>query len=92
MSKRVMQILGALMILSIIITACGPAATPTPAPQATQAPAATTAPSTGSGTFLERALAGEFKGTIVTATGPFTDEDAVKFDATMKAFEDQTGI
>ena len=92
MSKRVMQILGAVMILSIIITACGPAATPTAAPQATQAPAATSAPSTGSGTFLERALAGEFKGTTVTATGPFVDADAQKFAATMADFEAKTGI
>ena len=28
----------------------------------------------------------------MTATGPFVDEDAVKFNATMKDFEDKTGI
>jgi alpha-glucoside transport system substrate-binding protein len=28
----------------------------------------------------------------VTATGPFVDEDAVKFNATMKDFQDKTGI
>jgi alpha-glucoside transport system substrate-binding protein len=43
-------------------------------------------------TFLARALAGEFRGTSVTAMGPFTDEDAVKFNAMIKPFEDQTGI
>jgi alpha-glucoside transport system substrate-binding protein len=37
-------------------------------------------------------LAGEIKGTTVTATGPFVDEDAVKFNATMKEFTDKTGI
>ena len=37
-------------------------------------------------------MAGEFAGTVVTAAGPFTDEDAVKFEATMKDFEDKTGI
>ncbi|MFN8459258.1 MAG: ABC transporter substrate-binding protein [Anaerolineae bacterium] len=42
--------------------------------------------------FLERALAGEFKGTTVTAAGPFTDQDAVKFDETMADFEEKTGI
>lgn len=46
----------------------------------------------GEGSFLERALAGDFKGTTVTATGPFVDADAQKFDATVKAFEEQTGI
>jgi alpha-glucoside transport system substrate-binding protein len=90
------------MLAAIVLTACGgqatteaPAATQPPAP--TQAPAATTAPEATSapvaeGTFLARALAGEFKGTVVTATGPFTDEDAVKFNNTMKDFEDKTGI
>ena len=56
-------------------------------------PGATTTTSTGGDkTFLDRALAGEFKGTVVSATGPFTDEDAVKFDATVEEFEAQTGI
>ena len=31
-------------------------------------------------TPLESAYAGEYAGTVVTMTGPFTDEDAVKFD------------
>ena len=37
-------------------------------------------------------MAGEFKGTVVTMTGPFTDEDAVKFNNAVKDFEDKTGI
>ena len=44
------------------------------------------------GSFLGRALAGEFSGTTVTAAGPFTDQDAVKFNDTMKDFEEKTGI
>jgi alpha-glucoside transport system substrate-binding protein len=72
------------MAISILMAACGPAAT-TQAPPATEAPAA-------EGTFLERALAGEFKGTVVTATGPFVDADAQKFDGTMADFESKTGI
>ncbi len=63
----------------------------TEAPAATQPPAATEAPA-ATGSFLDRAMAGEFKGTKVTATGPFVDADAQKFDATVKAFEDQTGV
>jgi len=87
MSKHVWKAISLLTTAALLLAACAPAATPTPtsAPQATQPPAP-------SGTFLERALAGEFKGTKVTATGPFTDEDAVKFNATIKAFEDKTGI
>ena len=42
--------------------------------------------------FVTRAMAGEFKGKTVTATGPFTDQDSVKFNATMADFEQKTGI
>lgn len=80
-----------LATMSLVLTACGGGAATTQATQATEAPAATTAP-TGGGTFLERANAGEFKGTVVTATGPFVDADAQKFDATVKSFEEATGI
>ncbi|MBS1248849.1 MAG: Purine-binding protein [Chloroflexi bacterium] len=44
------------------------------------------------GTLYERAMAGEFDGKVVTMTGPFTDEDAVKFDNSVAAFEEATGI
>ena len=43
-------------------------------------------------TCLADAYTGKMKGTKVTMAGPFTDEDAVKFDNSMKAFEDATGI
>jgi alpha-glucoside transport system substrate-binding protein len=56
-------------------------------PVKTEAPAAA-----GTGTALERAMAGEFKGKVVTMAGPFTDEDAVKFNNSVKDFEDKTGI
>ena len=99
MSKRVLQVLGALMILSMIITACAPSTTPTAAPtqapQATTAPQATQVPAAGdvkAGAELAQALTGAYKGTVVTMAGPFTDNDAVKFDESIKAFESQTGI
>src|SRR5215510_7308832 len=71
-------------------------ATEAPATQAaTEAPAATTAP-TGNippaGQELQDAYTGKFKGTTVSMTGPFADADAVKFDNSVKAFEDATGI
>ncbi|MER2598154.1 MAG: ABC transporter substrate-binding protein [Caldilineales bacterium] len=43
-------------------------------------------------TELASAYKGEYKGTVVTMTGPFTDEDAVKFESSIKPFEDATGI
>lgn len=78
---------------------------PTTAPQPTAAQP-TTAPTTGgtsTGASMEGAKAagltaladaydGKLKGKVVTMTGPFTDEDAVKFASTVKAFEDATGI
>ena len=41
---------------------------------------------------LTDALAGKFKGTVVTAFGAFADADEVKFNQNVKAFEDATGI
>jgi len=46
------------------------------------------------GGFLERAVAGEFTGTTVTVDGAFegNDVDGVKFNESMAAFEEATGI
>jgi len=44
------------------------------------------------GGFLEQALAGKFKGTTVTMDGPFSSNDQVLFEQSVKAFEDATGI
>jgi alpha-glucoside transport system substrate-binding protein len=44
------------------------------------------------GAELVDAFAGKYKGTVVTMAGPFTDNDAVVFDASIKDFEDKTGI
>jgi alpha-glucoside transport system substrate-binding protein len=81
-----------LVVLALLLVACGgqqQGAQPTSAPVATSAPAATTAPQ---GQELANAYAGQYKGTKVTMAGPFTDNDAVKFDQSVKAFEDATGI
>ena len=43
-------------------------------------------------TYLERAYDGEFKGKIVTLDGPFIDNDQVLFEASIKDFEEKTGI
>ncbi len=42
--------------------------------------------------FLAQAMAGEFAGTSVTVDGPFVDTDEVKFNQSVEAFEEATGI
>ena len=125
MFQKQAGMLSLLVVLALVLAACGggsptatpvpPAPTPTTAPAAqaptatpTEAPAAepeaTAAPAeepaasemmlgdVDPASPLGRALAGEFAGTVVTMFGPFTDEDAVKFNNSMVAFEAATGI
>ena len=44
------------------------------------------------GPELVDAFAGKYKGTIVNMAGPFTDQDTVKFNQSIKDFQDKTGI
>lgn len=76
-----------LIVSSLILGACGQATE-----EPTEAPAPTATEDMSAGTYYERAMAGEFDGTVVTMTGPFTDEDAVKFNNSVAAFEEATGI
>jgi alpha-glucoside transport system substrate-binding protein len=41
---------------------------------------------------LSDAFAGKYKGTTVRMSGPFTDNDAVKFNQSVKSFTEKTGI
>lgn len=50
------------------------------------------APAEPEGSFLERAKAGEFKGTKVSVWGVMVDEEAVKMDLALAPFEEATGI
>lgn len=91
-----------LVALSMIMAACTSQATPTPAAEqpAVEQPAAAAPAGEECGTgapiipggALEKALNGEYKGTTVTMDGPFSSNDQVKFEESVKAFEDQTGI
>ncbi len=77
MKKLMFGLLIVLTVASMLLAACQPKATEEP---------------TKTGNELDRAFAGEFKGTVVTMAGPFTDNDAVKFDESVKSFEEKTGI
>ena len=69
------------------------AATMAPTEEATMAPEATTETAMApAGQELADALTGMYKGTTVSMAGPFTDNDAVKFDNSVKDFEEKTGI
>ncbi|MNB87512.1 Multiple sugar-binding protein precursor [compost metagenome] len=74
-------------------------AAPTKSPAATEAPAAdnnkdttNNTDSAAPGSPLELAMKGEYKGTKVTMFGPFVDADQVKFESSIKEFEEKTGI
>lgn len=87
---------------TMMLSACGGGnnnAAPTDPPAATASPTAdntdkeTTAPSTEPlGSPLELAMKGDYKGTKVTMFGPFVDADQVKFENSIKEFEEKTGI
>jgi len=86
------------MALGLVLTGCGgsdsdtaESKAPEATPAATQA-AATTQPAPAGGTPLADAMAGKFKGTKVKMFGPFTDADQVKFENSIKAFEEKSGI
>ncbi|HEY9087815.1 MAG TPA: hypothetical protein VIO36_06575, partial [Anaerolineaceae bacterium] len=99
--KRSFKWLSILVLLAMVLGACTPAAAttapePTAAPAQTQPTAVPEQPATSevppAGQELVDAYAGKFKGTVVTMAGPFTDNDAVVFEASIKPFEDATGI
>ncbi|MFD1884774.1 ABC transporter substrate-binding protein [Paenibacillus wenxiniae] len=93
------------LLFSVVLTACSGgnnAGTTGSAQTGNEGTTGTTATTSGSdliktaqvpaGSDLEKALNGEYKGKKVTMYGPFVDADEQKFNASIKAFEDATGI
>ncbi|MCL4871801.1 MAG: ABC transporter substrate-binding protein [Anaerolineae bacterium] len=76
-----------LLILALILVACGGSGN-----NSNTGESSDTDSDTITGTPLEMAMQGAYRGTIVTMTGPFTDEDEVKFNASIAEFEAATGI
>ncbi len=90
-TKRFFWVFLALLIAtSLVLSACGTAATEEPVEPVAEEEE--TEEEAMEGTYYDRAMAGEFDGTVVTMSGPFTDEDAVKFNNSIAAFEEATGI
>jgi len=91
-TKRFFWVFLALLIAtSLVLSACGGAATEEPVEPVAEEEE-TEEEAMAEGTYYDRAMAGEFEGTVVTMSGPFTDEDAVKFNNSIAAFEEATGI
>ena len=82
--------LAILLIGTMLLGACQAAATKVPVVD-DETPVDTVAP-LPQGQELANAYAGMYKGTVVTMAGPFTDQDEVVFNDSIKAFEDATGI
>jgi alpha-glucoside transport system substrate-binding protein len=98
--KRFTKILALLVVLSLALMACAPAA-PAPAdePPVTEEQVmeepeeeAMVVDPLPQGQELANAYAGMYDGTVVSMAGPFVDADAVKFDESVVAFEQATGI
>ena len=104
--KYFLMLLSLLMVVSLILVACGGQDTPEPTeepmeekPMEEEKPADDMAmPEVDfpvmPGGFLEKALAGEYAGTTVTIDGAFegNDPDGVKMDQSVAEFEELTGI
>jgi len=99
MKKTLLTLLALLLVMSIFASACAPAAPEVPAEEPMEEPMEESggqlfdgeAPP-AAGDELAAALNGEYDGTVVTMSGPFTDADAVKFEESVVAYEEATGI
>ncbi|MCJ7695645.1 MAG: ABC transporter substrate-binding protein [Anaerolineaceae bacterium] len=88
-TKRIFwSILTLVIAASMLLAACTkPAVVETEVPVVDDKPAALP-----QGQELANAFAGEYKGTVVSMAGPFTDQDEVLFNDSMVDFETRTGI
>ena len=78
---------------TILLAACSSTSSPSGSAAGSTAAQPSGSGATSSGTKeLTDALAGKYRGTTVTAFGPFVDEDQAKYETMVKVFEDATGI
>ena len=94
MMERFWQLVVGVILMIITLVGCQQTEAPVNAPpEVTLSPtgAPALAPETVGGNY-DRALAGEFAGRTVDIAGMFSEEDAIKFLASMAEFEEYTGI
>lgn len=84
-------VLSLLIVLSMILSACASTATEAPVVEEPAA-AEEVEPPVAAGPELKAAWNGAYKGTVVTMDGPFGTGDLVKFENSIKEFEEITGI
>ena len=99
MSKKLLALLSILMVLALVLAACGgtedeePAETTVieaePIEESTEPEALG---ETGPGTYLDRAYTGEFENSAVTMMGVWPEEEAEAFRASLAPFTEATGI
>jgi alpha-glucoside transport system substrate-binding protein len=118
MKRQLFLLLTVVLMLSMVLAACGGVAAPTTAPAEPAVPTEAAAPAEPAApteaaapaepaaptnelaeaaaakglTELANAYNGDYKGTVVTMNGPFTEADAVIFNESIAAFEEATGI
>jgi alpha-glucoside transport system substrate-binding protein len=96
MAKLRLSIVAIVLTISLVLSACGGGnqqnGEGNAAEGGTEGGGTAGGDETATGSFYDRAMAKEFNGTTVTMFGPFTDEDAVKFESSVADFEEKTGI
>jgi alpha-glucoside transport system substrate-binding protein len=92
MTTRKTLLITLFTILALVAVACGAPATEAPEPEGGDTGGDTDGEMSMDTDFMAEAMTGAYSGTVVTMTGPFTDEDAVKFDNSVAAWEATTGI
>ena len=78
-----------LIIATMLLGACSAAPVEKPV---VEEPAVETVAALPQGQELADAYAGMYTGKVVTMAGPFTDQDEVVFNDSIKSFEEKTGI
>ena len=89
-SKRIFwSTLTLVIVASMMLAACAKTPVATEAPVVEEPAGVAALPQ---GQELANAYDGQYTGKVVTMSGPFTDQDEVIFNDSIKGFEDKTGI
>ena len=100
MKKRGFALLAFFMAVVLVLTACGGGKNNNQNAGGSNSGAGNTGGTDNTGaesgasdeSYLQQAYNGAFKGKVVTMYGPFVDADEMKFNESIKEFEEKTGI